>query len=229
MMMSRVKVREKLRINGQSLINIKHVHVENIPQIHPRMAGRKKGRVRIEPADAVFQVLQFLLGDQIAFIKQDEIRHPNLFGHGFGLLHLLADLFGVNDSDNRVQAHKLRQSWYVEKGLGNGAGIRDACGFDKQVIEPTAVEKLLNAAHQILPHRATDATIIELDDLLFRILNQLTINSNGANFIDQDAKLVVTLRLENVIEQRGLSGAKKTGQDGGWYGIGGIHKISVMV
>jgi hypothetical protein len=80
------------------------------------------------------------------------------------------------------------------------------------------LRQLAERDDQVAAHRAADAAVAHFDDLLVAILDQdLVVDVFLAEFILDDGDLHAVLFIENPVQQRGLTGAEKAGENGGGY------------
>ena len=105
----------------------------------------------------------------------------------------LCDLLGIDHGDDRVEPHILAELRDIQEGLRDRAGIGDAGGLDEQVIEPAALEELLDALDEVLAHGAADAAVVDLDDFLGLVLDELAVDADLADLVDDDAEFVAVL------------------------------------
>ncbi len=101
----------------------------------------------------------------------------------------------------------------MKKVCATGPGIGQARGLDEHVVEAIApLAQLVEHADQVAAHRAADAAVGGLEDLLLGADHQLVIDRHLAELIlDHGDALAVLLR-EDPVEQRGLARAEEPGQ-----------------
>src|SRR3546814_3587683 len=84
-----------------------------------------------------------------------------------------------------------------------------------------AVEQLLQGGQEIVGHRAAQAAVGQLDDVVIRAigtaagLQQLAIDADLAEFVDDQRQPAAPGVAQQVADQRGLAGAEKAGDHGG--------------
>jgi hypothetical protein len=166
--------------------------------------------------------------DEVGFVEQEEIGHRDLLARGFGFLHLLLDLLGIDHGDDRVDAHELLKLRDVQEGLRDRAGIGDAGGLDEQVIEAARLMSCLHAFDEILAHGAAEAAVAELEHFVVGLFDERAVDADLADFIDDDGEFVAVLLLEDVVEQRGFPGAEEAGEDGDGDGFHGSWQVRAV-
>ena len=153
--------------------------------------------------------------DEVGLVEQEKIGHGDLLARGLGLLHLLLDLLGIDHRDDRIEPHELLELRDIEEGLRDGPGIGDAGGLDEQIIEAALLEEILHALDQVLAHGAAEAAVVHLHDFLLLVFStsmpSMPILPTSLTMIGE---LVAVLLLEDVVEERGFSGAEEAGEDG---------------
>jgi hypothetical protein len=111
----------------------------------------------------------------------------------------------------------MASSWNVflssssrKKVLRHRAGVRHAGGLDEDVVEPVAAfHELAEDADEIPAHRAADAAVVGLEQLLFGADHELGIDADLAEFVLDDRDALAVFLRQDPVEQRGFSGAKE--------------------
>jgi hypothetical protein len=138
---------------------------------------------------------------------------------GIALLPLAHRRRGVEPQrrDDRVQRELGLDVVVHEEGLRDRRGVGEAGRLDDDCVElrDLGVE-ILERHDEVSPHRAADATVHHLDDLLVRLFREdALVDADVAKLVldDREPQPVVRV-LEDVVEKRRLSAAEETGEDG---------------
>ena len=68
---------------------------------------------------------------------------------------------------------------------------------------------------QVAAHRAANAAIVHLDDLLIAVLHQqVVVDAGFAELVFDHSDAVAVLLLEDAVEQSGFTASQKAGEDG---------------
>ena len=119
------------------------------------------------------------------------------------------------------------------EGLDQRLGQRQAGGLDHDVVgRIRQVEYLFNGRQEVIGHRAADAAIGELEDILVgavgvaTALEQLAVDGEIAEFVDDERELLAVCLFDQVPDHRRLAGAEKAGDNGCRYFSGDRHALS---
>jgi hypothetical protein len=137
------------------------------------------------------------------------------------VLELLLDLLRIHHGNDRIQAHVLLELRDVQERLGDRSRLRDAGGFDQQVVKAALLQEALHSLDQVGPNGAAHTAVAQLDHLIPLRLDERAIDANLPNFIDDHREFVAVILLEDEIEEGRLSGAEKAGENGNWNGFHG--------
>ena len=83
-----------------------------------------------------------------------------------------------------------------------------------------AVEDGVERRHELVRHRAAQAAVGELDDVLLRAggipaaFENLAVDADVAELVDDDGEPAALCIRQDMADQRGLPGAEETGDDG---------------
>jgi hypothetical protein len=154
---------------------------------------------------------------------------PDLAARLLAVVELGGGVFGVDQGQDGVQQVLLGDFLVHEKGLRHRAGIGQARGFDHHAVEVEQALALLGGQQlqgfaQILADRAADAAVVHLDDVFLGVVDQdLVVDVFLAEFILDDGDLLAVRFGQHALEQRGLAGAQKAGEDGDGNQAHGVY------
>lgn len=132
---------QKIGLGDKNLVQVKRTNVHHHLDIDLRSRRGDDFRVRVDGTNASFDRFYLLRGHQVNLVQQNAIRKGDLLHRfvlnaiGFHLVQVLRDVFGVNHSDNSVQAAVLGHILVHKKRLGNRSRIGKASGLDNNRIE----------------------------------------------------------------------------------------------
>ena len=132
-----------------------------------------------------------------------------------------------NDAVHRDAAPDRRPAERLHQRLGQ----REAGGFDHDVLDGGLLRQdKVERRHEGVRHRATQAAIGELDDVVGRAggvgaaLEDVAVDADVAELVDDHGEAAALRVGEHVTDQRRLAGAEKAGDDGaGHAGEGRVH------
>ncbi|MNK95064.1 hypothetical protein D3C87_1152890 [compost metagenome] len=141
------------------------------------------------------------------------------------LIQLTTYVFTVGQGDDGIQAQGIPQRFFNEEGLDDGGGIGEPRGLDDQPLElqlprrPPG-QQIAQGGPKFPPHAAADAAVAELHHADPRAsLQQGTVDIGGAEFVLEDGHGGIAMVAQEVVEQGGLAGAEKTGQQSDSYSL----------
>ena len=126
----------------------------------------------------------------------------------------------VDHRDDAVDRDAALDRRPVER-LHQRLGQREAGGLDHDVLDRRPQrQNRVERRHELVRHRAAQAAIGELDDVLLRTggiaaaLEDLAVDADIAELVDDDGEPPALRIGEHVADQRRLAGAEKAGDDG---------------
>ena len=184
--------------------------------------------------NAATQGSKFSLGDQIFFRDQDTVGKADLLLGFFLSVKGFHAVFGIHDSDHRIEAVVVGDVIVHEKCLANWAWVSHAGGFNNDALKIqlaglTACTQIVERAHQIATYRAAHAAIREFDDFFILLLHkQFVVDALGAKFVFDDRNALAVVFGQDAFEQGRFASTKKAGEDCDgdhfvWI-AGGIHE-----
>lgn len=163
---------------------------------------------RVHAADAVFEGGEFGGGDEVGLVENNDVGEGDLLFDLGGVVEVLDDVFGVDDGDDAVDAVGGFDFVVGEEGLGDGAGIGEAGGFDEDTIEPVlAFHEATEDADEIATHAAADAAVVHLEEFFVALDNELVVDADFTELVFDDGEFLSVLLGQNTIEQGGFTGA----------------------
>ncbi|MNR23573.1 hypothetical protein D3C85_1406010 [compost metagenome] len=148
-------------------------------------------------------------------------------------VQLAGDVLTIGEGDDRIQAQRIPQCLFHEEGLDDGGRIGEPRGLDDQPLEPQLPrrppgQQAGQRRPEFAAHAAADAAVAELDHL-HRLppLQQGAVYVGGAKLVLENGHGGVGMVAQEMVEQGGLAGAEKTGQQGDRYSLG--HDESPVV
>ena len=170
---------------------------------------------RVDPTDPRLQGVEFGWGGQIGLVEQDHVGEGELLHRLVAAVEVLRQMLGVGDRDNGIEAEGGAHVVVGEEGLGDGRRVGEAGGLDQDAIEAVlALEQPAEDPDQVAAHRAADAAVVHLEELLFARDHQLVVHADLPELVFDHRQLAAVLFGEDAVEQRRLAGAEKAGEDG---------------
>ena len=148
------------------------------------------------------------------------------------------EVFGIDHGDERVEPGEAREALSglvgEGEGLGHRQGLGDAGALHEQVVEAVLAGQPGHLLEEILPQGAADAAVGHFDELLLgageprraraagAAGHELSVDVHFAHVVDDHGHAAALAVGQHVVQERGLAGPEKAGQDGdGQAGIGG--------
>ena len=157
--------------------------------------------------------------------EQDTVGEAELGRRHRMLVQLTADMFTVGQGDDGVQAQGIPQRLFNEEGLNDGGGIGEPRGLDDQPLElqlprrPPG-QQIPQGSAELPAHAAADAAVAELHHAdPGASLQQGAVDIGGAKLVLENGHRGVAMVAQEVVEQGGLAGAEKTGQQSDSYSL----------
>ena len=220
------------------LVKVELLGVDNLVQVHVAIITLYDLCFRLNGADNLAHLGQFLLADLRSLVQQDDVAElyllddqvlnvllVNVLTHQVvAVAELVTHTQRIHHGHDAVQLqvavlHILRtQRGNVDNGLGNGCRFADAAGLDDDVVEAMHGQNVLQLLHQVHLQRAADAAVLQgyqrvvLLAHYSTLLYQVGVDVHLADVIDDNCKLNTLLILQDTIQQRGLTTAQITRQ-----------------
>ena len=139
----------------------------------------------------------------------------------------------IDHRHHAVEPVALHQIGMRHGGVQHRRRIGEAGGFQQHAAERAApvveiAQQRLQRVDQIAAHGAAQAARLQQHHVVADIFHQQVIERDVAEFVDDDGGLAQRLVLEQAVEQRGLAGAEKTGEDGEGNGLRRPPPIDAM-
>ena len=163
---------------------------------------------------------------------------------------ILGQVQRIDHRHHGVEACHIRQAvagLVAEiEGRGNRQRLGDAGAFDQQIVKAPLLGQLAHALQQVVAQRAADAAIGHLDQLflgpvqLGAFADQIGVDVHLGHVVDDDRDATSFAIVQDMVQQRGLSGPQKAGKDGdgqaliagrlaGWHGSLAICNVITLL
>jgi len=189
------------------------------------------GAVRVHPLQPLNQLLRLVFRRQVGLGKQDPIGKADLLLGLVELVELLRRVLGVDQGDDRIKEVVVADLLVGEERLRHRAGVGHARGLDHHAVElelaPVALFlERAEDADEIAAHRAADAAVVHLDNLLVAGLDDLVVDADLAELVLDHRDAVAVVLLQDPVEQRGLAAAEEPGEDRHRHHVALFHDCS---
>ena len=132
----------------------------------------------------------------------------------------IGDCTGINHGDHPVHRHTFADLRPVE-GIDKRLRQRKPGSLDDDMVGPAiTLQKRFHGRHEVVGHRAANATIGQFDDIVFRTgflaaaFQHLPIDTQIAKLVDDQGDALAVRRCQQVADERGLSGSQEAGYHG---------------
>ena len=129
------------------------------------------------------------------------------------VLHVQPDLVHIGHGHKAVQLH-IPLGGDALHGLGHVAQLTHAGGLDQDAVRLVLVDDLLQSFAEVAYQAAADAAGVHLGDLDAGLLQKAAVDADLAEFILDEHQLLARVGLgDQLLDERGLAGAQKTGKN----------------
>ena len=212
---------EEIRVDIQLGVQVEAAQVEHlrnrdIAEVHGPLRGPW-----VHVFQAVDQRVGFVLGHQVRLADEDLVGKAHLAAGFLAVVELLGGVLRIDQRQDGVEQVSLGDFVIHEESLRNGAGVGQARRFDDDPVEIQQALALLGSQQlergaKVFANGAADAAVAHLDDLLLAFRDKdVGVDVLFAEFVLDHGDLLAMGFTENALEQRGLAGAEKAGEDGG--------------
>ena len=219
-----LRVVQEVRVHLQRLLDGEGVDAEHAVEVDDGVGGLDHLRDGVDGLDRVHDLRELRLGHEIDLVEQDAVSKGHLLdGFVDGAVRLLllkvdADVLGVRQAQDGVDAVGVRDLGVDEERERDGRGVGEAGGLDDDVVEILrAVLEREQRAHQVAAHGAAHAPVVHGDDVLLFLhvlAHERIVDGHRAELILDDGDELAVIALKDVVHQRGLARAEETGDDG---------------
>src|SRR3990172_7149056 len=213
------RIGEEFGVELEDRVQVEAADVEDLPDRRSAEMHLRQLRARIHCFQSFYQLLVFCFLHEIGFGKQYPVCKTHLFLRFAELVQLLGRVLGVHHGEDRIEQVVSADILVGEKRLRHGPGVGHAGGLDDDAVE---LERTLAAPDlqvaedldQVAAHRAADAAVVHLDDLLLAVFDDLAVDADLAELVLDHRDALAVVLLEDAVEQRGLARAEKARENG---------------
>ena len=171
--------------------------------------------IGIDPANARFDRGEVVRRDQIGLVEQHDVGETKLLLRLRSAIDLTKEVLGVDHGHNGIELGPAADIFIDKKCLRDGRVIGKAGRLhDNTIHAAPAPHQAAKNSYEIATHRAADAAVVHFENFFFRIDDEIIVNTDLAEFIDNDGVALSVRLVQDSVEQRGLSGTEIAGEDG---------------
>ena len=179
---------EESLVHGQRALQIEGADVEHLVDRRIGVLRAQDLRRAVDAADAPLDALQRGRVDQVGLVEQHHVGERDLLGGLVQLVDVLLEVLGVHHGDDGVELELVLELVVDEEGLRDRAGVGHAGGLDQDVVElVAALHEVAEDADQVAAHRAADAAVVHLEDLLLGADDELVSTPTSPNSFSMTA------------------------------------------
>ena len=198
---------------GYHLVAFKQPHAQQERQGHLPLHRSQDAGIGFDCAELVFEGGEPLFFHQVALVQQQHVAVHDLGPGHLALQQLIAEVFGIHQGDDRIEAGLIAQIT-AKEGHRHGQGIGQARGFHHQVVDRIRpIENAIHGFEQFAVDGATDAAVAQLHHVLAGGHHQVVVDADFAELVDEHGGFQPLLIAEDVVEQGGFAGSQKAGED----------------
>ena len=178
-------------------------------------------------AEPGFQPVEGLAVDEVRLVEHQDVCERDLLRAFVASAELLLDMGGIDERDDPVKRVLLAKLVVHEEGLGDRAGIGEPGGFHQHIVElVAALVEIVEHPNQVSAHRAADAAVRHLEDLLVSVDDEGLIDANFPKLVLDHGNAPSVLLGQDPVEQGRLARAEEAGEDGDGYFASRVHTES---
>jgi hypothetical protein len=204
-----LRLEERL-VHGQRALQVEGADVEHLADGHIGISSAEDLRGAVDAADAALDALERFGFDEVGLVEQHDVGERHLLGRLVERVDVLLEVLRIDHRHDRVERELVLEVVVEEERLRHRARIGHARGLDEDVVElVAALHELAEDADQVAAHRAADAAVVGLEQLLLGADDQLRVDADLAEFVLDDRYALAVLLREDAVQQRGFSGAEE--------------------
>src|SRR5215469_11968959 len=208
-------VAEEFRLDLHDAVEVEGIAAEHLRQRNPAALGLVQLGVGVDAADARLHLAERVGLDQIGLVEQDHVGERDLVLRLRRVLEPVLQPFGVCDRDHRVELGLAADIVVHEERLRHRRGVREPRGLDDDGVElALPAHQPVDDAHEVAAHGAADAAVVHLEYFFVGADDEIVVDSDLAEFVDDDGVLLPVRLRQNAVEKRGLAGAEIAGEHG---------------
>ena len=184
-----------------------HLAAELIP------GGGDDGCTGVMLQNQVDAFVQLLFGDVCGAAQNDAACVFNLVVEEFTeVLHVHLALGCVRNGGEGVQTDFI--GVHALYGADDVGELADAGGFDQDTVGMEFIQNLLQRFAEVADETAADAAGVHFGDFETGVLQKTAVNADFTEFVFNQNQLLTGVRfLDQLLDQRGLAGTEKTGEN----------------
>ena len=202
---------EVLELGGQRVAPLHRLEDLLAVELRPRRGHDRGGRVLL--AQQRHGGVELLGADALGAREDDGARVLDLVVEELTeVLHVHPALVRVHDGREAVE-HQL-VGLHALHGADDVAQLADARGLDEDAVGVELLEYLLQRVGKVAHEAAADAAGVHLVDLHAGVLEEAAVDGDLAELVFDQHDLFARVGLgDQLFDERGLAGAKKTGEN----------------
>jgi hypothetical protein len=198
-----VRFGEKSRFDLEHTVEAEGIAAKHLTEIDAAAFGAMDPGIRIDPTNARFDRGEIIRPHQIGFVKQNNIGEAKLLLRLRGTIDLAKQVLGVHHGHDRIEFGLAAHLFVHKKGLRNRRGIGEPGRFNDDAVHAgAAAHQAAQNSYEIAAHR------VHFENFFLRIDDEVIVDTDLAEFIDNDGVALSVRLVEDSVEQRGLSGTK---------------------
>jgi hypothetical protein len=168
----------------------------------------------------------------VGLVEQHDVSEPKLLLRLRRAIELAEQVFCVRNRDDGIELRLAADVFIDKEGLRHRRRIGEPGGFNDDAVHPYAPpHEAAENADEIAAHSAADAAVVHLEDFFFGIDDQVVVDTDLAEFIDDDGIALAVGLGEDSVQQRRLPGTEITGDDRDrvWFAAGCIGRVLLLM
>ena len=208
----------------ERLVQVEGAEVEDRIDGNVRPLTAHDARHSVHVSEPSLEPVERLAVDQVRLVEHENVGKRDLLRAFVAAAELLIDVGCIDERDDPVKRVRRANLVVHEKRLSDWTGIGQPGGLHQHIVElVAALVEIVEYPNQISAHRAADAAVRHLEDLLVSVDDERLIDADLSILVLDHGDALAVLLSQDSIEQGRLPGTEEAGEDGDRYFARRVH------
>ena len=210
----------------EHLVQVEGTEVEHCIDGDVRPLAADDSRHAVHFPEPGLEPVERLVVNEVRLVKNKDVRERDLFRALVAAAELLLDVGCVDERDDPVQGELGANFVVHEEGLSDRTGIGEPRGLHQHIVElVSTLHEVAEHANQVSTHRAADAAVRHLENLLVSVDDERLIDADLPELVFDHGDAFAVFLLQDPVQQGRLAGAEEAGEDRNWYVLRRVHLV----
>ncbi|MCP1845604.1 hypothetical protein J2R78_008638 [Bradyrhizobium sp. USDA 4538] len=171
-------------------------------------------RIWVDVSDTTFDYCEPVRIEKINLVDENDVGERELLLRFWCAVDLFEEMPGVRDSDDGVELRLAADVLVDKERLRHRRRICEPCRLDDNAVEGSAApHQPCDDPDEVTAHRAADAAVVHLENLLVRVDDEIVVDTDLSEFVHDHRKPPAVRLGEDAVQKRRLAGAEIAGQN----------------